>query len=88
MNSRTDVFDFPTPFPLKVVGRNENDFRAFVLAVMEKHTPLEEIQKVSERLSNNDTYLSVTVTFVAQSREQLDGIYRELSVHPRVLMVI
>lgn len=88
MESRRDVFDFPTTFPLKVLGKNENNFRDFVLAVMEKHTLPDEIQKVSERPSNNDAYLSVTVTFVAQSREQLDGIYRELSIHPRVLMVI
>ena len=88
MDSKPDIFDFPTAFPLKVIGRNENDFAAFVLAVMEKHTQPDEIQKVTERLSSNDGYLSVTVTFIAQSREQLDGIYRELSVHPRVLMVI
>lgn len=88
MESRSDVFDFPSAFPLKVIGKNENDFRDFVVAVMEKHTLPEEIQKVTERPSNNDAYLSVTVTFVAQSREQLDGIYRELSIHPRVLMVI
>jgi uncharacterized protein len=88
MESRPDVFGFPTAFPLKVIGKNENNFTAFVLAVIEKHTQPDEIQNVAERLSRNDDYLSVTVTFIAQSREQLDGIYRELSIHPRVLMVI
>jgi putative lipoic acid-binding regulatory protein len=88
MVSHPDLFDFPTAFPLKVIGKNENDFAAFVLAVMEKHTVPDEIQKVSERLSRNDSYLAVTVTFIAQSREQLDRIYSELSANPRVLMVI
>ena len=43
---------------------------------------------VSSRLSNGGQYLAVTVTFTAQSRAQLDTIYRELGQHERVVMVL
>ncbi len=34
------------------------------------------------------TYLSVTVTINARSREQLDALYKDLSGHPMVMMVL
>jgi hypothetical protein len=40
------------------------------------------------RPSKAGTYLSLTITIVAQSREQLDAIYQELSSHPLVLMAL
>ncbi|WP_363324741.1 DUF493 domain-containing protein [uncultured Anaerolinea sp.] len=40
------------------------------------------------RLSREDRYLSVTVSFTASSRVQLNAIYAELQSQQRVLMVI
>ena len=83
-----EVFEFPTPIPLKVIGRNEDDFEAFVMLLFHKHLSPDEIHTVGQRPSRENNYLSVTVTFTAQSREHLDAIYAELNNHPRVLMVI
>ena len=38
--------------------------------------------------SANGKYLAVTVTFTATSQEQLDALYRELSQHSRVVMLL
>lgn len=88
MEERPDVFDFPTNFPLKAIGKNEDDFQEFVLSIIRKHVEETNILKVTSRLSHADKYLGVTITFVALSREHLDGIYRELSSHKRVLMLL
>jgi uncharacterized protein len=83
-----EVFDFPTAIPLKVIGRNQDDFEGFVVEQFLTHLIEEELHEVSSRLSRGDAYLSVTVTFTARSREHLDTIYQTLSEHKRILMVI
>jgi putative lipoic acid-binding regulatory protein len=40
------------------------------------------------RASREGNYLSVTATINATSREQLDNLYRELTSHPMVAMVL
>ena len=40
------------------------------------------------RPSGAGNYLAVTVTFIAQSQEQLDAIYMELTAQPRVKMLL
>ena len=80
-------YEFPLVFPLKVIGRNELDFEGFVLSVVQTHAPL-SARTVSTRPSQGGKYLAVTVTFVAESRGQLDAIYQELSSHPRVLVAL
>ena len=80
-------FEFPLIFPLKVIGRNADDFEGFVVSVVKTHTPLSE-RTVTTRPSQGGKYLAVTVTFMAESREQLDAIYLELSGHDRVLMAL
>jgi hypothetical protein len=69
------------------MGRNADDFEGFVVSVVQMHVPLSE-GTVTTRPSRNGNFLSVTVTFVAESREQLDAIYQELSDHQRVLMAL
>jgi len=83
-----EVYDFPTAIPLKVIGRNEERFEDAVLDLFRAHVVETDIYEVASRLSSGDKYLSVTVTFVAQSREHLDNVYRELSNSKRVMMVI
>lgn len=87
MDNKDDVFDFPCIFPLKVMGHQADDFEDFVVSVVLQHAP-NSAYNTSRRASSNGKYLSVTVTFVAENREQLDGIYQQLSGNPRVLMAL
>ena len=43
---------------------------------------------IEMRPSRNGNYLGLTVTVNAQSREQLDNIYRALTRHPMVKIVL
>lgn len=79
--------EFPMVFPLKAIGRNEDNLEGFVVSVVQSHAPLSD-RTVTTRLSQGGKYLAVTVTFVAESREQLDAIYQELSDSKRVLVAL
>ena len=83
-----EVFDFPTILPLKIVGRNDGEFVELVHSLFLKHVEAGDITSLTRRPSRGDNYISVTVTFTASSREQLNALYAELSGEKRILMVI
>jgi putative lipoic acid-binding regulatory protein len=78
---------FPCTFPIKVMGPNREAFPSAVLTIFHRHMAPDQVS-YSRRLSSGDKYLSLTVTFTAQSREQLDALYRELHAHELVLMTL
>ena len=83
-----DQLNFPNVFPLKVMGANEDDFEALVLSIIGKHAAIVPEKAITRRLSRGGKFLSVTVHIQAESQTQLDAIYRELSAHERVLMIL
>nr|WP_298728780.1 DUF493 domain-containing protein [uncultured Steroidobacter sp.] len=82
------LFEFPCDFPLKVMGRRTDDFRSIVLGIVQKHAGPIEPDNIEERPSSSGSYLSLTCTFTAQSKQQLDDLYRELTAHERVMVVL
>lgn len=82
------VFEFPCSFPLKVMGHNQPAFEQYVVEVVRIHAGSQAIETVSTRPSRNARFLSVTVTFTAASRGQLDDIYRSLSASEQVLFLL
>lgn len=82
------LFNFPCQFPLKVMGRRSDDFRSIVIGIVQKHAGTIESHQIEERPSKDGNYLSLTCTFEAHSREQLDALYRELTSCERVLIVL
>ncbi len=79
---------FPCEFPLKAFGKNTDDFEALIVTIVRRHVPDLDESAVSSRASSGSAYRSVTATFMAQSREQLDALYLELSNHDQILMVL
>jgi putative lipoic acid-binding regulatory protein len=82
------LLTFPCVFPLKVMGRREDGFAQAVSDVVQRHAPDFSPRTLEMRTSKNGRYISLTVTINAQSREQLDALYTELSKHPMVMMVL
>lgn len=82
------LFEFPCEFPIKVMGRHTDDFRSLVLGIVQKHAGSIDSAKIEERPSKDGKYLSLTCTFNAQSKDQLDALYRELTTCERVLIVL
>jgi putative lipoic acid-binding regulatory protein len=82
------LLTFPTVFPMKVMGRREDGFAQTISEIVLRHAPDFHPETIEMRTSKNGRYLSLTVTINARSRDQLDGLYSELSKHPMVMMVL
>ena len=86
--SEPTLMEFPCEFPIKMMGRDTPAFRRTVRSIVEKHTgPLDD-DAIQNSLSRNGRFVSVTITVRAESREQLDAIYSEVSAHEDVLMAL
>jgi putative lipoic acid-binding regulatory protein len=81
-------FDFPCRFPIKAMGRAEDGFEAVVLEIVRRHAPDLDADALTVRPSSGGRWLAVTVTIEAESRAQLDAIYRDLSDHARVVWAL
>ncbi len=80
------LMEFPCSFPIKAMGIAVDDFDSLIVEIVRKHYPDIIEGAVKTKPSRQGKYISVTVTIEAQSREQLDNIYLELTAHERVLM--
>ena len=86
--SEASLLKFPCDFPIKVMGRRQDGFAQAVLEVLLRHAPEFDAAGMEMRPSARGNYLSLTCTVRAVSREQLDALYRELSAHPLVKVVL
>jgi putative lipoic acid-binding regulatory protein len=84
----TSPLQFPTDYPIKIVGRPSDEFRARVHAIMLRHAPNLDPDRVSERLSENGNFLSISYTIVAESREQVIALATDLKACEGVLMIL
>ena len=82
------LLKFPCDFPIKVMGRDEENFEFEVLAIFERHLGKLEPANINTRPSTSGKFLSVTVMVRAESQEQLDAIYRALTDHEKVLFCL
>jgi putative lipoic acid-binding regulatory protein len=82
------VQEFPSDFPIKVMGRHDSRLRELTQAIIERHAgPIAE-SNVRTRTSADGNFLALTYHVHATSREQLDAIYRELTACKSVLMAL
>lgn len=80
--------EFPSDFPIKVMGRHDSNLRALTQAIIERHAgPLTDAN-VRTRTSSDGNFLALTYIVRASSRKQLDDIYRELTACKSVLMAL
>jgi len=85
---KEELLKFPTDYPIKVVGRPSAEFRARIHAIVIKHVPNVEIDLITERLSGNGNFLSISYMIVAESREQVVALAKDLTAAEGVLMVL
>ena len=85
---RAELLIFPTAFPIKVVGDHHESFVSAVIDVVQLHDPSFDAGSLQRRPSSNGTYVGLTVTVLATSREQLDAIYRGLTSLAQVKYVL
>ena len=86
--TRPKGFEFPTDFPIKIMGRRDDGFAQAIVEVVLQHAPDFDAATLEMRTSKDGNYLSLTATVRAVSREQLDALYRALTSHPMVKVVL
>ncbi len=82
------LIDYPSRFPIKVMGINGDGFVRAVTEIARRFDPAFDASEIELRPSSGSKYLGVTITVNATSREQLDELYRTLSTHPMVKVVL
>ena len=82
------LLEFPCDFPLKIMGARCDEYAQAVLEVVLRHFPDYDAASMEMRPSAKGNYLSLTCTVRATSKSQLDDIYRELTAHPLVKVVL
>lgn len=85
---KESLIEYPSKFPIKVMGAKVDGFVHAVTLIAEQFDPTFDASTIELRPSKAGNYLGVTITVTATSREQLDDIYRALSGHPMVKVVL
>lgn len=88
MSRAETLIEYPSAFPIKVMGANVDGFAQAIAEVALRFDPSFDPASVEMRPSSGGNYLGLTITITATSREQLDDLYRALSSHSMVKVVL
>ena len=82
------LIEFPCDFPIKVMGETHPDFTTEIIKAIQTILPNFDVSKIEMRGSSGGKYISLTCTVFVSSKPQLDNIYRALSGHKMVKVVL
>lgn len=82
------LITYPCQFPIKVMGARVDGFVTAMTHIAHQFDPTFDATAIELRESKGGKYLGVTLTVTATSREMLDELYRTLSTHPMVKVVL
>lgn len=82
------LLEFPCDFPIKVMGKAHPEFHETIVTVIRGFDSEFDANSVETRPSSGGNYIGLTVTVRATSRAHLDDIYRALTGHPMVKVVL
>lgn len=82
------LITFPCQYPIKIIGKAGIDFNRSVVPILHQHIPNLNQQAIVIKHSSHGKYASLTVTFAAVSREQIDNLYRALTADSNILFVL
>jgi len=82
------LITYPSHFPIKVMGAKVEGYVEAIVKVAQAFDPDFDAATVEQRPSKAGNYLGLTITVRVTSREQLDELYRTLTTHPLVKVVL
>lgn len=85
---KDSLIEYPSQFPIKVMGLDVDGFAHAITQVAKEFDPFFDASTIELRPSSSGKYLGITITVTATSREQLDNLYRALTSHPMVKVVL
>ena len=78
------LIEFPSVFPIKVMGEAHVDFTVVITALIQDITPNFDANHIETRASAAGKYISLTCNVHVVSQAELDAIYQVISQHPMV----
>ena len=88
MAEQESLIEFPCDFPIKIMGESHDQFADTIVAVIRELIPEFDPSRVEMRASSGGRYLSLTCSVPVTSKPQLDDVYRRLTGHPMVKVVL
>ncbi|PHV12302.1 YbeD family protein [Chitinimonas sp. BJB300] len=88
MSDKETIIEFPSRFPIKIMGPRHDDFSQTIFELVRVHAADLTAEDIELRVSSGGNYISLTVTVTAISQAQLDAIYRAVTAHPMVKYVL
>ena len=82
------LITYPTHFPIKVMGENVEGFAEAIVEIVRNFDPSFDVATLERRPSKAGNYMGLTVAVFVTSRDQLDEVYRTLTTHPMVKIVL
>ena len=83
-----ELLQFPTDYPIKVVGHAGTDLRVRIDSIMERHVPTADLTTGTERPSGQGKYIAISYSIVARSKPQIIALVEELGAAHGVIMVL
>ncbi|MCZ8015971.1 hypothetical protein EV673_1954 [Limnobacter thiooxidans] len=85
---KKSLIEFPCHFPIKVMGKNVPEFSQVICDLLLAMNPGFDVAGVNMRPSSKGNYLSLTCNVYVNNQDELDDIYRALSGHKLVSVVL
>ena len=85
---KESLIEFPCIFPIKVMGAKVEGFVSTMTHIAHQFDPAFDPTTIELRPSKAGNYLGITLSVQVTNREQLDDLYRTLSGHPMVKVVL
>jgi putative lipoic acid-binding regulatory protein len=88
MTTKSSLIEFPCDFQIKIIGKNSDSFYDEIAEIARKHHSDFNDSLTKSQRSEQGNYLAITITVHAHNQGSLDALYRELTQHPDVKMVL
>jgi putative lipoic acid-binding regulatory protein len=82
------LIEFPCHFPIKVMGEVRDEFTSTVIEIIKHKNDSFDPSTIEMKGSSEGRYISLTCFVYVTSKPELDDIYRSLSTHPMIKVVL
>jgi len=86
--SSETLIEFPCMFPIKVMGEVHDEFTSTVIKIIKQKNKDFDPSTIEMKGSSEGRYISLTCFVYVTSKPELDDIYRLLSTHPMIKVVL
>lgn len=86
--TKTSLIEFPCQFPVKIIGIHSPNFLEEIKQITKKHFPNFVDGDLTQKQSENNNYLALTINVLAQNQEMLDAYYQDITKNEHIKMVL